>query len=97
MAALLKYKRTPITTPPYQVPSVDVTPDPAIFSLVTTFKQHMNITQFVKYGKKYSYLFKNVHDHVFWWRSGRVLGSRSLGWFASRLCSLVFQVMACQA
>ncbi len=30
-------KRTPITTPPYQVPSVDVTPDPPIFSLVTTF------------------------------------------------------------
>jgi hypothetical protein len=28
----------PITTPPYQVPSVDVTPDPPIFSLVTTFK-----------------------------------------------------------
>ncbi len=37
MAASLKYKRTPITTPPYQVPSVDVTPDPPIFSLVTTF------------------------------------------------------------
>ena len=31
-------KRTPITTSPYQVPSVDVTPDPPIFSLVTTFK-----------------------------------------------------------
>jgi hypothetical protein len=30
-------KRMPITTPPYQVPSVDVTPDPPIFSLVTTF------------------------------------------------------------
>ncbi len=30
-------KRTPITTPPYQVPSVDVTPDPPIFSLVTTY------------------------------------------------------------
>jgi hypothetical protein len=39
MAASLKDKRTPITTPPYQEPSVDVTPDPAIFSLVTTFKQ----------------------------------------------------------
>jgi hypothetical protein len=38
MAASLKYIRTPITTPPYQVPSVDVTPDPPIFSLVTTFK-----------------------------------------------------------
>jgi len=37
MAASLKDKRTPITTPPYQVPSVDVTPDPPIFSLVTTF------------------------------------------------------------
>ncbi len=33
-----KDKRAPITTPPYQVPSVDVTPDPPIFSLVTTFK-----------------------------------------------------------
>jgi hypothetical protein len=33
MAAALKDKRTPITTPPYQVPSVD----PPIFSLVTTF------------------------------------------------------------
>ncbi len=40
MAASLKDKRTPITTPPYQVPSVDVTPDPPIFSLVTTFKQN---------------------------------------------------------
>jgi hypothetical protein len=38
MAASLKVKRTPITTPPYQVPSVDITPDPPIFSLVTTFK-----------------------------------------------------------
>jgi hypothetical protein len=38
MAATLKDKRTPITTPPYQVPSVDVTPDPPIFSLITTFK-----------------------------------------------------------
>jgi hypothetical protein len=38
MAASLKDKRTPITTPPYQVPCVDVTPDPPIFSLVTTFK-----------------------------------------------------------
>jgi hypothetical protein len=38
MAASLKGKRTPITTPPYQVPSVDITPDPPIFSLVTTFK-----------------------------------------------------------
>jgi len=39
MAASLKGKRTPITTPPYQVPSVDITPDPPIFSLVTTFKK----------------------------------------------------------
>jgi hypothetical protein len=38
MAASLKDKRTPIATPPYQVPCVDVTPDPPIFSLVTTFK-----------------------------------------------------------
>ncbi len=37
MAASLKDKGTPITTSPYQVPSVDVTPDPPIFSLVTTF------------------------------------------------------------
>jgi hypothetical protein len=37
MAASLKGKRTPITTPPYQVPSVDITTDPPIFSLVTTF------------------------------------------------------------
>jgi hypothetical protein len=39
MAASLKGKRTPITTPPYQVPSVDITPDPPIFSLVTTFNR----------------------------------------------------------
>jgi hypothetical protein len=39
MAASLKEKRTPVTTPPYQVPSVDVTPDPPIFSLVTTYKE----------------------------------------------------------
>ena len=42
MAASLKGKRTPITTPPYQVPSVDITPDPPIFSLVTTFKDPDN-------------------------------------------------------
>ncbi len=42
MAALLKDKRTPITTPPYQVPNVDVTPDPPIFSLVTTFKMKIS-------------------------------------------------------
>ena len=30
----------PITTPPYQVPSVDITPDPPIFSLVTTFNAY---------------------------------------------------------
>jgi hypothetical protein len=42
MAASLKDKRTPITTPPYQVPSVDVTPDPPIFSLVTTFNVKKN-------------------------------------------------------
>jgi hypothetical protein len=32
MAASLKDKRTPITTPPYQVPSVDISPDSPIFS-----------------------------------------------------------------
>ncbi len=42
MAASSKDKRTPITTPLYQVPSVDVTPDPPIFSLVTTFKEPRN-------------------------------------------------------
>jgi hypothetical protein len=45
MAASLKDKRTPITTHPYQVPSVDVTPDPPIFSLVTTFNvQYLSTT-----------------------------------------------------
>jgi hypothetical protein len=39
MAVSLKDKRTPVTTPPYQVPSVDVTPDPPTFSLDTTFKR----------------------------------------------------------
>jgi hypothetical protein len=38
MAASLKEKRTPITTPRYQVPIVDIIPDPPIFSLFTTFK-----------------------------------------------------------
>jgi hypothetical protein len=38
MATSSKGKRTPITTPPYQVPSVDATPDQPIFLLVTTFK-----------------------------------------------------------
>jgi hypothetical protein len=38
MAASLKDKRMPITTPPYQVLSADVTPDPPTFSLDTTFK-----------------------------------------------------------
>jgi hypothetical protein len=33
-----KDKRTPITTPPYKVPSVDVTPDQPTFLLDTTFK-----------------------------------------------------------
>jgi hypothetical protein len=39
MAASSKDKRTPFTTPPYQVPSVDVTLDPPTFSLDTTFKE----------------------------------------------------------
>jgi hypothetical protein len=43
MAASLKDKRTPITTPPYQVPSVDVTQDPPIFLLVTTFKNNIKV------------------------------------------------------
>jgi hypothetical protein len=46
MAALLKDKRTPITTPPYQVISVDVTPDPPIFSLVTTFNVYYKTVNF---------------------------------------------------
>jgi hypothetical protein len=47
MAASLKGKRTPITTPPYQVPSVDITPDPPIFSLVTTFKTLKNMKKLI--------------------------------------------------
>jgi hypothetical protein len=46
MAASLKVKRTPITTPPYQVPSVDITPDSPIFSLVTSFKQDFLLVLF---------------------------------------------------
>jgi hypothetical protein len=52
MAASLKDKRTPITTPPYQVPSVDVIPDPPIFSLVTTFKSNFIGTFVRKIGLK---------------------------------------------
>jgi hypothetical protein len=48
MAASLKGKRTPITTPPYQVPSVDITPDPPIFSLVTTFNKEEQKKSFFK-------------------------------------------------
>jgi hypothetical protein len=35
---LIKGQKNAHHTPPYQIPSVDVTPDPPIFSLVTTFK-----------------------------------------------------------
>jgi hypothetical protein len=52
MEASLKDKRTLITTPPYQVPSVDVTPDPPIFSLVTTF----NDWKFAEKIKKMPYI-----------------------------------------
>jgi hypothetical protein len=45
MAATLKVKRTPITTPPYRVPSADITPDPPIFSLVTTFNLSLSQIQ----------------------------------------------------
>ncbi len=38
MAASSEDKRTPITTPQYQVSSDDVTPDPPTFSLDTTVK-----------------------------------------------------------
>ncbi len=38
MAASTSDKRMPITTSPYNVPSVDVTPDQSTFSLDTTFK-----------------------------------------------------------
>jgi hypothetical protein len=47
MAASLKGKRTPITTPLYQVPSVDITPDPPIFSLVTTFNVALIVTLYL--------------------------------------------------
>ncbi len=43
MAASLKGKIMPITTPPYQVLSVDITTDPPIFSLVTTFKSKFRL------------------------------------------------------
>jgi hypothetical protein len=43
MAASLKDKRTPITTPPYQVPIVDVTLDLPTFSLDTTFKAKYSV------------------------------------------------------
>jgi hypothetical protein len=36
MAASSKDKITPITTPPYQVPSADVTPDP-LYGLLQAF------------------------------------------------------------
>jgi len=60
MAALLKDKRTPITTPPYQVPSVDVTSDPPIFSLVTTFKDTVHAARWIrsKLGSFDGYLLK---------------------------------------
>ncbi len=48
MAASLKGKRTPITTPPYQVPSVDITPDPPIFSLVTTFNEDFYLPLYLR-------------------------------------------------
>jgi hypothetical protein len=38
IAASSKDKRMPITTPPYKVPSDDVTPDQHTFSLVSTFR-----------------------------------------------------------
>jgi hypothetical protein len=57
MAASLKDKRTPITTPPYQVPSVDVTPDPPIFSLVTTF----NLKAALCEGDNKSYRYRTVY------------------------------------
>jgi hypothetical protein len=59
MAASLKDKRTPITTPPYQVPSVDVTPDPPIFSLVTTFKCRFveAFRQFLQNNNKHNNFF----------------------------------------
>jgi hypothetical protein len=60
MAASLKDKITPITTPPYQVPSVDVTPDPPIFSLVTTFKLPFRIFSTAVWQKRYlGYSFLN--------------------------------------
>ena len=49
MAASLKVKRTPITTPPYQVPSVDITPDPPIFSLVTTFNIYQILVEIINF------------------------------------------------
>jgi hypothetical protein len=58
MAASSKDKRTPITTPPYQVPSVDATSDQPIFSLVTTFKQIFEII--FKINKKATQIYISV-------------------------------------
>jgi hypothetical protein len=52
MAASLEYK----WKPPYQVPSVDITPDPPIFSLVTTFKWFKNWSNFDQMREKTSFL-----------------------------------------
>jgi hypothetical protein len=54
MAASSKDKRMPIATPPYQVPSVDATPDQPIFSLATTFKPilHTLMVRSWYYGEK---------------------------------------------
>jgi hypothetical protein len=54
MAASSKDKRTPITTRPYQVPSVDFTPDPPSFSLDTTFNVHLNFSKFFDYKEMFA-------------------------------------------
>jgi hypothetical protein len=70
MAASSKDKRTPITTPPYEVPSVVVTPDPPTFSLDTTFNStnvqcNDLVSQRLSDKKiKVVKIYRNVYCHV---------------------------------
>jgi hypothetical protein len=50
MAASTSDKRMPITTPSYNVPSVDVTPDPPAFSLDTTFKRDFSPLDYLHFA-----------------------------------------------
>ena len=81
----------PITKPPYQVLSVDVTPEPPIFSLVTTFNDVISAEVSVKMT------WQSIVTLQYWYRNGVMpgYGAMQMAWQplvpSTRTCMMSYQ------